>query len=160
MRMSENLPQRIIGIAGIKLIKGFEQLRLWPYQDAAGNWTIGFGHLIRSNEHFIVITQAQADHLLAADLSLAARAVNTYVKAPLTQDQFDALCSFVFNVGARNFEYSTLLRKLNLGDYVGAAQQFIQWDKVSVDGVLQPSEGLLRRRQAEENLFLSQQQAA
>jgi lysozyme len=160
MYMTENVPQRTISAAGINFIKGFEQLRLWPYQDIAGNWTIGYGHLIRSNEHFVVITQAQANHLLSIDLAFAVHTVNSMVIAPLTQDQFDALCSFVFNVGARSFEYSTLLSKLNHGDYAGAAAQFRQWDKVTVEGVLMPSTGLLRRRQAEEQLFLSQKQAA
>jgi lysozyme len=86
--------------------------------------------------------------------------VNSLVKVPLSQNQFDALCSFVFNVGTRNFEYSTLLQKLNVGNYAGAAEQFKQWDKVTLDGQLVPSTGLLRRRQLEEQLFLSKQQAA
>jgi lysozyme len=160
MYMTENHPERMISAVGVKLIKSFEQLRLWPYQDMAGNWTIGYGHLIRSNEHFIVINQAQADQLFSVDVSVAVHAVCNLVRVPLSQNQFDALCSFVFNVGTRNFQYSTLLSKLNFGDYAGAAQQFRQWDKVTVDGVLVPSTGLLRRRQAEEQLFLWQQQAA
>jgi lysozyme len=158
--MAENGPVRVIGDNGIKLIKSFEQLRLWPYQDIAGNWTIGYGHLIRHNEHFIAITPAQAEHLLANDLAFASHAVNSLVKVELTQDQFDALCSFVFNVGAGSCQYSTLLRVLNRGDYVAAAQQFIHWDKVVVDGILVPSDGLLRRRQSEEQLFQSQWHAS
>jgi lysozyme len=158
--MGDLIPQRRIGNAGLKLIKSFEQLRLWPYQDIAGNWTIGYGHLMRPNEHYIVITQQQADNLLVQDLLAAEIAVSSYVRVPLTQDQFDALCSFVFNIGARNFEYSTLLRKLNLWDYEGASEQFVHWDKIFIDGALLPVDGLKRRREAEEQLFLSQQQAA
>jgi lysozyme len=134
---------------GLQLIKTFEGLRFRPYKDAAGKETIGYGHLIKPGEHFTAITQAEATQLLIKDVEVAERAINELVKVPLTQNQFDALASFIYNVGVENFRKSTLLRKLNAGDYVGAMYEFQKW--VYAGG--KKLKGLERRRETEAQLF-------
>lgn len=138
-----------IGINGLNLIKEFEGLRLQAYQCSANVWTIGYGHTADVGEND-VITEEEALHFLHQDLAESERAVNQYVHVPLTQNQFDALVSFVFNLGAGNFRNSTLLKKLNAGDDDGAAQEFGRW--IHVGGKALP--GLVRRREAERALFL------
>jgi lysozyme len=96
------------------------------------------------------ITQAQADAWLREDLAKAAACVNANVKVPLTQNQFDALTDFCFNVGVGNFIASTLLRLLNAGNYAGAATQFDRWNLAA--GRVLP--GLVKRRLAERQLFM------
>lgn len=133
---------------GLDLIKGFEGLRLSAYQDSAGVWTIGYGHTgnVRPGDR---ITQAQAEALLQKDTAWAQQAVRDQVKVPLSQGQFDALTSFTFNLGAGALEKSTLLKKLNAGDYAGAQAEFGKW--VHAGG--QVLQGLVRRRAAEADLF-------
>jgi lysozyme len=135
---------------GLKLIKYFEGTRLVAYQDVKGIWTIGTGHTadVRPN---MVITDDQAMAYLRQDVQWAEQVVNREVTVDLNQNQFDALVCFVFNVGSGNFCKSTLLRKLNSGDYDGASEQFLAWDKAG--GVV--VSGLLRRRTAEQDLFES-----
>lgn len=98
---------------GINLIKSEEQCRLTPYRDEGGLWTIGWGHLIKPGEHFTEITQEEADNLLLNDLQDAENCVNTCVKVPIDQNQFDALVSHVFNIGEERFKNSTMLKILN-----------------------------------------------
>ncbi|BEV73013.1 MULTISPECIES: lysozyme [unclassified Paludibacterium] len=145
------LPERT-GAAGIGLIKQFEGLRLSKYRDAVGLWTIGYGHLIGQSERFDrPLSRGEADSLLRADLRSAERAVRQLVRyGGLTQSQFDALVSFVFNLGAGRLRQSTLLRYLNVGNVPHAAEQFMVWDKAG--GKVLP--GLTRRRHAERSLFL------
>lgn len=138
-----------VGAAGLALIKSFEQCRLSAYQDQGGVWTIGWGHTGPEVHGGLQWTQAQADAALEADLQVAVNAVMRHADAALTQNQFDALVSFVFNVGAEAFATSTLLRLLNGGYPRLAALQFPHWD--NVDGV--QNNGLLRRRDAEQQLF-------
>jgi len=137
------------GINGLNIIKEFEGLRLQAYKCPADRWTIGYGHTagVSAND---VITEAQATSLLCQDVAESERAVNHYVHGPLTQNQFDALVSFVFNLGVGNFRTSTLLKKLNAGDNDGAAQEFGRW--IHAGGKALP--GLVRRRAAERALFL------
>lgn len=97
----------------IDLIKRFEKLRLKKYKCAAGVWTIGWGHVIKKDEDYETIDRATADSLFYEDLRIAEDCVCSLVKVPLTQYEFDALVSFVFNVGCNNFTQSTLLRKIN-----------------------------------------------
>lgn len=136
--------------AGIALIKGFESCRLTAYPDIAGVWTIGWGHTADVKEG-MTIAQSEADALLLADLARFEDCVNDAVAVPLTQNQFDALVSFTFNVGCAAFRNSTLLRLLNTGDSSGAALQFGEW--VHAGGHI--SLGLQFRRQAETALFTS-----
>ena len=135
--------------AGRKLIEVFEGLRLTSYQDQRGIWTVGYGHTgdVYANE---IITQEDADSLLAIDLHQAEMAIYNDVIDPLNQNQFDALVSLIYNIGAGNFKTSTVLRELNAGDYASAADAFLLWCKTN--GVTNP--GLLNRRKAEQALFL------
>jgi lysozyme len=141
--------------AGLAMTKAFEGLRLTAYQDVAGNWTIGYGHLGPALLAGMTITQADADALLKADIADAVTCVNRAVTEPITQNQFDALVDFCFNAGRGNFLQSTLLRKVNAGDFAGAAAQFGLW--VHAGGVVVPA--LARRRKAEAEMFLGQNQS-
>ncbi|MBN3821677.1 lysozyme, partial [Paraburkholderia sp. Se-20369] len=124
-----NQPERT-GTQGIELIKQFEGLRLARYLDAVGKPTIGYGHLILPHERFTrPLTQAEADALLRSDLRSAERSLCKLVRVPITQQQFDALMSFVFNLGAGRLRSSTLLRYLNAGASARAADQFLVWNK-------------------------------
>jgi lysozyme len=138
-----------VGQKGKALIEAFEGCVLKPYKDIAGLWTIGIGHLIKPSETFTSITRKDAEFLLAADLKEAENAVDELVTVPLNQNQFDALVSFTFNLGAERLRTSTLLRKLNAGDYGAAADEFLRWSKSK--GVVVA--GLKRRRAAERSLF-------
>lgn len=135
---------------GINLVKHFEGLELKAYRDSVGILTIGYGHThaVKAGD---VITGEQADAFLREDLQVAELNVNTNVKVKLTQGQFDALVSFVFNLGSGNFVKSTLIRKLNAGDYAGAADEFGRW--VNAGGKKLP--GLVKRRAAEREVFLT-----
>lgn len=137
------------GGKGLALTKQFEGCRLTAYQDQVGVWTIGYGHTGPEVHAGMTITVEQAEALLAKDISSAAAFVNRMVHVALTQEEFDALVDFVFNLGAGAFERSTLLRLLNAGHFASAAAQFAIWDHAGGAIVA----GLLRRRQAETALF-------
>jgi lysozyme len=135
--------------AGFTLTKQFEGLNLNAYQDQVGVWTIGYGHTGPSVHGGLTITQDQADQLLASDVAASVTCVNRGVTSTISQNQFDALVDFAFNLGCAALLGSTLLRLVNASDFANAAPQFLQWDHAK--GVVIP--GLLRRRQAEMNLF-------
>lgn len=134
---------------GLELIKRHEGLRLNAYLDAVGVPTIGYGHTGQDVHLGLTITEHQADALLRQDVREAEDCIEANVQVDLTQGQFDALCSFVFNLGCGAFIRSTLLRLLNDGDYAGAGQQFGRW--VNAGG--QPLPGLVKRRGDELALF-------
>lgn len=136
--------------AGIDLIKEFEGFSPKPYADIVGYMTIGYGHLIKAGEQFSFLTTAKAEELLRKDAAEAEKAVNDVVKTPLSQNEFDALVSFTFNLGKNALRNSTLLRMINAGDVEKAADQFLRWDNAGGVKVA----GLTRRRQAERTLFL------
>ena len=137
-----------IGENGLSIIKSFEGLRLMPYMDSVGVWTVGYGSTtdVTPGEP---ITQAEAEDRLIKDVENAEECVNKHVAVPITQNEFDALCSLVFNVGCGNFRKSTMLRLLNEGDHDAAAYEFRRWDKAGG----QVLAGLTRRRFAEQQLF-------
>ena len=116
--------------------------------------TVGYGHLIAPGDGvggpYDVISPLKATELLINDVQKAVQLVNDVVTVDLTQDQFDALVIFSYNIGGGAFENSTLLKDLNSGQLEDAAGQFVRWDKVN--GV--PSPGLLKRRLSEQRLFL------
>ena len=142
-------------INGQDIIKNHEALRLTVYPDQRGLPTIGYGHLLKPGESFPNgINEEQAGALLVGDLATAENAVNAGVKVSITQNQFDALVSLAFNIGAGAFRSSTVLRKLNAGDVAGSAAAFALWNKVSQGGQLVVSAGLMNRRTDEANLFL------
>ena len=140
---------------GIALIKQFEGCKLTAYQDSVGAWTIGYGWTQpvdgKSIRAGMTIKQETAERLLKTGLVSYESDVSRLVKVGLTQGQFDDLVSFTYNLGARSLSTSTLLRKLNAGDYAGAADEFLRWNKAG-GKVLN---GLTRRREAERALFLS-----
>jgi len=134
---------------GIDLIKSFEGCRLEAYKCPAGIWTIGYGATGPSIKEGMKWTQEQAEAALLKHVAEFESAVNSMVTVPITQAQFDALVSFVYNIGPNAFRKSTLLDLLNDGDYSGAAQQFARW--ISKGTPAEP--GLRRRREAERQLF-------
>lgn len=147
--------------ACVNLVKKFEGLHkvqkdgmIASYRCPAGKWTIGWGHTkgVRSGQK---ITVEQAEDFLRQDLEECCNQVIAAVKVDLSQAQLDALVSFVFNLGIGNFQSSTLLKKLNRGDYDGAATEFSKWNKArdAKTGVLGSLPGLTRRRTAEAALF-------
>lgn len=136
---------------GIELIKKHETLKLEAYKCPAGILTIGYGHT-RSVVKGLVITESLALELLKQDLANAEYAVNRE-RLKLNQNQFDALVSFVFNLGIGNFQKSTLLRKIKLNpDDVSIKDEFARW--VYANGVVLP--GLVKRRKEESNLYFEE----
>lgn len=135
--------------AGIRLIKNFEGCKLRAYRDIVGAWTIGYGHTGADVAPGQAITQVEADQLLAADLRGFEQCVLDAVEVELTQNQFDALVSFAYNLGCRALAGSTLLKLLNAGNTEAAAQQFARWNKAGGKYVA----GLARRRRAEREMF-------
>lgn len=149
-----------IGAKGAALVKAFEScMKKVPngfqaYLDPVNVLTIGWGHTNDNGRQFdanSIWTQAECDAEFLKDMATFENTVNKLVKVPVNQDQFDALVSFAFNVGGGNLEKSTLLKKLNAGDFPGAAQEFQRWNKA--DGKVLP--GLTRRRACEALLFQS-----
>ena len=138
-----------------ELVKRWEGLSLTAYKDIAGKLTIGWGHLVKAGEALNPISAAQAEEILFEDMSSARAAVNGLVRVPLTEGQRAALVSFVFNLGRQAFAGSTLLRKLNAGDYAGAAAQFDLWvyAKDPKTGAKVKSQGLINRRASERATF-------
>lgn len=140
--------------AGIAAITQREGERLIAYNDTGGKPTIGVGHLITAFESFPNgITRAQSQALLAQDLVSAENAINARVKVPLTQARFDALVSFVFNVGATTFKNSSVLTNINAQNWQAAAASMALYNKVRVNGVLVADAGLANRRASEISQF-------
>jgi lysozyme len=139
--------------AGFTLITKFEGLRLAAYVCPAGLWTVGYGSTIFNGRRVkpndtITVEQAKAALYEHLENEVYPVITNT-VKVPLNQNQFDALCSFIYNVGAGLFMQSTLLRKLNIHDYSGASREFKRW----VYAAGKKLAGLITRRLGEEALF-------
>ena len=135
--------------SGIRLITSFEGIKLHAYDDGVGVWTIGIGTTVYPNGERVKrgdsCTEEQAREYLAHDLKKFEACVNQYVRVSLNQHQYDALISLVYNIGAGAFRGSTLLKKLNTGDYTGAADEFLRWNK----GGHRVLPGLDRRRKSE-----------
>jgi lysozyme len=143
----------------LQLIKHQEGFRSRTYLDVAGFPTIGYGHRLTnpesvSGKYSHGISDAQATEILAADVRDAEQAVERMVKAPLTQGQFDALVDFCFNLGSGRLATSTLLKVLNAGRYVDAAEQLLRWDQAGGKECLP----LKARREAELALWQSKSQ--
>ena len=131
-----------------RLIAGFEGKRNKAYKDTEGHWTTGVGHLIKPNEqHLIhtVLTDAQVEELFRSDAQWCDDAITSSVKVPLNQNQYDALASLCFNIGAHGFKTSRLVKALNTGNYKLAGDYFMDWIRPSV---------LINRRKQEKALFL------
>lgn len=149
-----------ISSEGVAFIKSFEGFSLDSYDDGVGVWTIGWGSIkdLQGNpvKKGQKIDNNIANKLFKRDLQSFENAVNRLVTVPLSQNQYDALVSFSYNVGIGALSGSTLLKKLNVGDYIGAADSFLSWNKGRVNGKLVEIKGLTRRRKAEKDLFLTQ----
>lgn len=135
---------------GIALIAHFEGFRSKAYVCAGGKWTIGYGHT-KGVKEGDTITEAEGLRLLREDVADAESAVRKWVHAPLKQNQFDALVSFVFNVGSGNFASSSLLREVNFdaNDFADIRPRFMAW----VYSKKRKIEGLERRRKAEADMY-------
>lgn len=142
-------------IKNVDAIKEHEALRLTAYLPTKDDvWTIGYGHT-KTARQGMVITEAQAEQLLRDDLEWVEAAIDKLVKVPLTQNQHDAVGSLIFNIGGGAFSKSTVLRRLNAGDYRGAADAFLMWNKQrdKQTGKMNVLRGLTKRRQQERDLF-------
>ena len=135
--------------AGLAMTKQFEGLRLEAYQDCAGIWTVGYGHTGRDVHPGRRVSEFEAEVLLRVDLRDAIACVNRCVETSLEQHQFDAMVDFCYNTGRGSFARSSLLGKVNLRDFEGAAVQFGLWVNVNQQAV----PGLVRRRAAEASMF-------
>lgn len=133
------------------IIKNWEKFRPTAYRPTKRDrWTIGWGHTAGVYEG-MTCTTAQAEIWLVQDTETAVECINRVVKVALTQNQFDALVSLVFNIGVTNFSSSHLLTHLNAGDYAGAADRFLKWDYSKGTEL----DGLENRRKQERDVFLS-----
>ena len=137
------------------------------YVDVAGIRTSGVGHVVLSRDSHLEIvlgrkykkgdklSRKQILELLELDIGVFISAINKHVEVPLRQCQFDALVMFAFNVGVGAFRRSTLLRKLNEGDYESVSHQIMRWNKARVRGKLRPVQGLINRREMERQIFFA-----
>jgi len=146
---------RKINQAGLEHLKRWEGLRLQAYQDSKGVWTIGYGHTAAAGTPYVhkglKITAQEAERILARDLGQYERAVEEAVQVPLTDNQFAALVSFTYNVGSAAFKRSTLLKKLNKGDYESVPDEMKKWTRAGK----QHLKGLKARRVAEGGLWVT-----
>lgn len=152
---------------GLEFLKSLEAFRASVYDDATGKpvpagqqptgtLTIGYGHALKATETFAPkIPESFATALLREDVKVAEDAIKRHVKVALNQNQYDALVSFIFNIGVGAFAKSTLLKRLNNGDYAGAASEFMRWVWGSAKGVKVRLPGLEKRREKERKLFLT-----
>lgn len=140
--------------ACVDLVGTFEGLRMTAYQDQRGIWTLGFGHAYGVEEGQ-TCTVDQAKAWLSQDLMIADRALQGCIHTLVNQNQWDAMCSLAYNIGGSAFAHSTLVSLLNEIDFMGAANQFLVWNKVNGE----PNAGLTNRRAAERKLFLTPEAA-
>ena len=146
-------PRRQISRSAIVLIKRFEGFRDQAAMLDDGRWTIGYGHT-RTARAGAKITESDGEALLVWDLIAITDAINEWTHAPLSQNQFDALASYVFNIGMENFRRSTTLRRLNEGRLLEAAAAMELWRRADFEGERIVIDALVRRRASEKLLFL------
>ncbi len=140
-----------INLEGLKLLKDFEGCKLKVYADLVGLPTVGYGHMDPVLKIGDTITQERADELLAHDIVKYEQGVNKALTRPISDNQFSALVCFAYNVGIANLNHSTLLKRVNSGEFSIAADEFLKWSHAGGKAVA----GLLRRRKAERALFLA-----
>ena len=137
-----------LGERGTEILKYFEGCKLTAYQDSVGVWTIGYGHT-KGVFDGMTITQEEAEQMLLTELEEYEGYIEDMVTVPLTQNQFDALVVWIYNLGPTNFKNSTLLKELNAGNYNAAGQEITRWNKAGGKVLA----GLVKRREAEAQLF-------
>jgi len=137
---------------GIDLIKKYEGFSAKIYLCPAGKPTIGYGHVVCAGENFppAGISEKVAENLLKQDVAVAENAINDLVNVDISQNQFDALASFIYNIGAKAFANSKILRLLNENDFAAAKDEFLRW--IFAGGKVQ--NGLKNRRKAERDVFV------
>ena len=138
----------------VDIIKVSEGLRLKAYRDGGGTWTIGWGHT-KGVVYGLTITEEQAEEFLRVDMAWVLTLIATTVKVALNENQHAAVASLIFNIGSSQWRTSTALRRLNAGNYAGAAEAMTWFKKIRVNGVLEVDNGLMNRRERERVLFLS-----
>jgi lysozyme len=136
---------------GETLIKNFELLKLAAYQDPKGIWTIGWGHTGPAVIEYLTCSMDEAEEWFQQDTAAAVHGVDSSLQTNVSQNQFDALVSFAFNVGVGAEQHSTMLKLVNARDFAGAAAEFPKWDHIG--GI--ENAGLKRRRLSEQALFLA-----
>lgn len=145
---------RQINAHGLDKLKQWEGLRKTAYKDSAGVWTIGYGHTAAAGSPRptpkMTITEQKAEEILTSDLTQYEKAVEQSVKVTLTDNQFAALVSFTYNVGIGAFKNSTLLKKLNKGEYDAVPSEMMKWVKCGG----KQNQGLINRRRAEGYLWM------
>ena len=153
-----NIPNSV-SPEGISLIKRFEGCHkvnsdgdYRSYRCVSGKWTIGYGHTqaVRSG---MTATPEMCEAYLQEDMRKVCAHVKQIVSVPLSQPQLDALASFVFSIGLPAFKKSTVIKKLNLGQYHSVPSEMAKWNSAKVDGVITALSGLTRRRAAESALW-------
>lgn len=142
-----------ISSVGLGLIQQSEGFRSEPTKLSDDSWVVGYSH-VRVGEPGDAVSQSEAADLLTIDVAPVERVLNALVTQSLTQNQFDALVSFAFSIGLETFAGSQVLRRVNAGDFVAAACAMDAWRRAEVDGELEISPALVRRRAAEKALFL------
>jgi len=147
-------PRHQVSRAAIELIKRLEGYRRKAAKAPNGRWTIGYGHTLTAREG-VQVSEADAEALLIYDLIAVAHEINERAFTPLTQNEFDALVSFVFNIGVEAFRGSAVLRRLNAGQRLQAACAMELWRRAEVEGESLVVDALVRRRAAEKALFLT-----
>lgn len=144
------------GTLALELVTAFEGFSATSYRDVAGIWTIGYGTIkLPTGDRVgpgMTLSESLARTYMQHDLRWVEAAINTHLPGCRPQHQFDALVSFVYNVGSGGFAGSTICRKLKAQQPVVEAN-FTAWNKARVNGVLTPVAGLTRRRKAEWHLF-------
>lgn len=143
-----------ISRSGLDLIKPFEGLRLQSERLANGQWIVGYGHTLSAREG-VRITEKDAEDLLRYDLQAIEALVRDETAAPLNQNQFEALVAFAWNIGREAFLQSDVLRYVNEGQMLAAAESFSAWRKARIGEKVIVLDALVRRRCAEKNLFLT-----
>lgn len=158
VQVVKSLIPTFLSTNGLEMVMDFEKFRSKAYRCPGGHLTIGYGNTYihgRKVQPTDVIDQKSARIELVNRLQRDCSIINREVKTSITQNQYDALCSFIYNVGPTNFRRSTLLKKINEKDIAGAASEFIKWSNIKKQGYLITLPGLKKRRQIEKELFLS-----
>lgn len=139
-----------ISLSAVAVLMNLESFSSIPYQDIAGIWTNGYGNTFDVGPHTKPVTQAQAQAALVRHVNVFATGINKCLVVTPTQNQYDALMLWTYNVGVTAACHSTLMRNLNEGALPSVwCKQLLKWNKVTVNGHLVPSRGLTNRRQTE-----------
>ncbi len=143
----------------VSIIKDHEGLRLEAYRGSSGAWLIGYGHGGEGIAQGMRITAAEADALLRADLAVIEDSIKGVVTVPINADELSAMVDLAYNISTGAFRESTVLRELNAGNRAAAADAFLLWDKMTLNGQLVVDPVLAERRKTERAIFLGVEEA-